>query len=423
MSPFSQDFVKQCSERCSCKTEAPTSIRPVTAPIIQDLQSPSTVQASKSFHKISTSAYPKESYKTSSEFCTTSEQFNENTPTNHDLQVYQALLHANSVKSINPHTAFSSPKIQQKISQNSRDSATVPSLCKSYAYCLNCNCFTPVATIPSEMLSNYENAVKSCKSVNTCKNCRQMAMSTLNKRQSMDVSTSENDGVNQSTSELKKVNRQSLPGEKKSSNLFSTPITDTSTESETNLDWKKSSVLNECKSFGVCAKCMQCIWQQTVATECNSEPECKLCAHVMESIDDKQRKEYQAKKLRNSSLHRDSKISRSMKVAISKGLTADNSSSSSTKTPTADNSGDSSKSYEQMKLVIEKQNEVIRKIQEKIRSNVSRRASEESVIRLANTLGEAKVKLRKLVQLAMIEQKKHQDENWKPITVSLIDDF
>lgn len=419
-------FVQQCSHPCSKVRRASlVSIRPVTAPIFHDLQtSTATIQPSikpsKSLHKLSVYSQSKETCKdcNSQEYCKNCQSMSEKIPTPQELHVYQTLLSTNSLKSVQIDPSFSSPKIPQE------SRMTLPSLCQSYAYCQKCNSFAPIKQIPTEMLLSYENAMKACNSVNTCKHCQQLAISTVNKRHSIDVSTSDNDGVDPSTSELKKIIRESLPDEKKNSRLFTTPAANTSTEaldSNVKLDWRKSSILNKCSSFGVCAKCMESIWQQTVVNGCTSEPECKLCSHIMESIDDKQKKEYLEKRALN--LNRESKISRSMKAAISRSIIAENSSFNSAKTPAADDSGVSSKSYEQMKQVIEKQNDVIRKIQDKIRSTASRGTSEESVRRLTNSLGEAKVKLRKLVQLAMIEQKKHQDENWKPITVSLIDDY
>jgi hypothetical protein len=86
-------------------------------------------------------------------------------------------------------------------------------------------------------------------------------------------------------------------------------------------------------------------------------------------------------------------------------------------------SGDRSSSYEYMKKIIEHQNDVISKIQDEIHCSVRRNASDYEISRLASNLEEAKVKLRKLVQLVIVEQRKRKDDAWKPIRVSIIDDL
>lgn len=167
---------------------------------------------------------------------------------------------------------------------------------------------------------------------------------------------------------VKKASQYDAMSDKKPSE---TSVNDTSTEAPES-------------DFTIASKfrnlCDDCLLKQIVTERCESCGSCKFCASVMKSY---------VKSAENPQTSSASK----------------------------------SNSYEHMKKIIEHQNDVIAKIQNEIQLLVKRNAPDAAVLRLTSDLENAKSKLRRMVQLVIVEQRERKDETWKPIPISLIDDL
>lgn len=247
-------------------------------------------------------------------------------------------------------------------SSNFSKLSSKPELIKSIAYCQNCFTFAPVLRIPSSLLLECGKAAKSCRSIGTCEKCHQLALIA------------------------QRAKKDEVKSDKKPSRMS---INDSSTETiETDVDWKKSSTQQSNKSL-----CDKCQLEEFIADGCESCGNCKFCRAFKKPSESDRNKKSSKKNKSNS------------------------------KVPAINSCGDQTNSYEHMKEVIEHQNDVILKIQDEIQYSVQRHASDYEIKKLASDLDDAKSKLRRMVQLVIIEQRRRRDEAWKPIKVSLIDDL